>query len=140
MSEEHPAAAANRKSFAAVEAKDKSAWLALFAEDAVVEDPVGESFIDPSGAGHRGKAAIENFWDNIIAGGDIRCTVQRRISRGSECAVLAALTNRMPDGNEFSTEMIVIYRVDDAGKIASLRAFWDYDSVAAQIQDLMKQA
>ncbi len=139
MSEEHPAAAANRKSFAAVEAMDKSAWLSLFAEDAVVQDPVGVSVLDPTGEGHQGKAAIVKFWDNVIASGTPRFVVHQRIPRGSECAVLASLTNRMPDGTELETEMIVIYKVNDEGKIVSLRAFWDYDSLEKKIQDLMQQ-
>ena len=43
-----------RASMAAVEAGDRAAWLALFADDAVVEDPVGPSAFDPEGHGHRG--------------------------------------------------------------------------------------
>ena len=36
---------------AAVAAGDRSAWLALFADNAVVEDPIGPSMFDPEGAG-----------------------------------------------------------------------------------------
>ena len=39
-----------RRSQAAVTAKDRSAWLGLFAPDAVVQDPVGPSPLDPLGA------------------------------------------------------------------------------------------
>ena len=38
---------------------DGAAWLELFAEDAVVQDPYGPSPMDPSGEGHRGKAKIK---------------------------------------------------------------------------------
>ena len=41
----------SQASMAAVEAKDKEAWLALFADDAVVEDPIGPSAFDPEGNG-----------------------------------------------------------------------------------------
>ena len=34
-------------SMAAVEARDRTAWLALFADDGVVEDPIGPSAFDP---------------------------------------------------------------------------------------------
>ena len=40
---------------------------ALWAEDAVVEDPVGPSFFDPEGKGHHGIAGISAFWDIAIA-------------------------------------------------------------------------
>ena len=43
-----------------------TAWLALFADDAVVEDPVGPSAFDPEGTGHRGPEAIAAFYDNVI--------------------------------------------------------------------------
>ena len=68
---EHPARRAGQNSMRNVKAKDKTAWLALFADDAVIEDPVGVSPLDPSGQGHRGKAAIARFWDTVIAPGDV---------------------------------------------------------------------
>ena len=45
----------------------KETWLALFADDAVIEDPIGPSPLDPEGRGHRGKEAIAAFWDLAIA-------------------------------------------------------------------------
>ena len=51
---DHPARAASQASMAAVTAGDRAAWLAPFAADAVVEDPIGPSMFDPDGAGHRG--------------------------------------------------------------------------------------
>ena len=38
----------------AVAAGRKDEWLALFTPDAVVEDPVGPSPLDPEGKGHHG--------------------------------------------------------------------------------------
>ena len=48
----------SKRSMAAIETKDRDGWLSLFAEDAVVEDPIGPSMLDPEGLGHRGKEAI----------------------------------------------------------------------------------
>ena len=48
---------------AAVAGGRKDEWLALFAPDAVVEDPVGPSMLDPGGKGHRGRDGIGKFWD-----------------------------------------------------------------------------
>ena len=47
--------------------KDKQAWVDNFADDALIEDPIGRSPLDPEGKGHRGKEAISRFWDNQIA-------------------------------------------------------------------------
>ena len=52
--------------------KDKAKWLSLFAENAVVQDPIGVSPLDPSGKGHKGLKAIEAFYDNVIANGDLK--------------------------------------------------------------------
>ena len=46
------------RSRAAVAAGDRDTWLSLFADDAVVQDPIGPSPFDPEGVGHRGLAAI----------------------------------------------------------------------------------
>ena len=54
-------------SLALTKAGDRDGWLALFAEDGVVEDPVGVSPLDPTGLGRRGKAAIAKFWDDVIS-------------------------------------------------------------------------
>lgn len=57
---------AGRLSREAAMAGDKDAWLALFADDAIVEDPIGPSHFDPEGRGHRGKEAIARFFDMAI--------------------------------------------------------------------------
>ena len=44
-------------------ARDKETSLAVFADDAIVEDPIGPSHFDPEGKGHRGKEAIAKFFD-----------------------------------------------------------------------------
>jgi ketosteroid isomerase-like protein len=54
----HPARAAAAASMSAVSHGAKDEWLALFAEDAVLEDPVGPSFFDPTGDGHRGHLRV----------------------------------------------------------------------------------
>jgi hypothetical protein len=45
----------------AVQQKTKQAWLDLFTDAAMIEDPVGVSPLDAEGKGHGGKAAISAF-------------------------------------------------------------------------------
>lgn len=130
---QHPARRAAESSMRNVKAKDKSAWLALFADDAVVEDPVGASPLDPTGQGHRGKAAIARFWDTVIAPGDVEMTVRESYAAGNECANVVSLVNRMPGGVEIGTDCVIVYRVDEAGRIVSLRAYWEFEKIAAQL-------
>lgn len=66
---DHPTRDVTKASMAAVEAGDRGAWLALFTEDAIVQDPIGPSPFDPDGTGHRGPEAIAAFYDDVIASG-----------------------------------------------------------------------
>lgn len=115
-------------SLSAVRAKDKAGWLTLFAEDALVEDPVGPSPFDPSGQGHKGHAGIGAFYDNVIAHNDeFDFTIHHAFERGAESASFATfkISTR---GVSFEMPIIIVHRVNDAGKIVSLRAFWDFPS------------
>jgi steroid Delta-isomerase len=111
----------------AVQTRDRAAFLANFAEDAVVEDPVGKSALDPVGRGHRGRAAIGAFWDAIIAPGSVRFAIERAIVCGDEIANIGTIFNRMPDGREIGAEGVFVYRVSEAGKLVSLKAYWDFE-------------
>jgi hypothetical protein len=117
-------------------AKDKENWLALFAEDALVQDPIGKSPLNPEGNGHRGIAAIEKFYDTVIANGDIEFTIIESIPCADECANYAQIVNLVGD-IKIETKMIVIYRINANNKIESLRAFWDYQKMENQLNELL---
>jgi len=114
-------------------AKDKQNWLDLFAEDAIVQDPIGKSPLDPVGEGHKGKEAIENFYDTVIANGNIEFNILESIPCADECANFAQIVNVVGDV-KIETKMIVIYRVNSDDKIVSLRAFWDYEKMEDQLK------
>src|SRR5680860_596227 len=65
---DHPARRASQRSAATVARGVKDDWVALFAADGVVEDPVGPSVFDAEGKGHHGHEGIAAFWDVAIAG------------------------------------------------------------------------
>lgn len=122
-----PAELAFARHVAAVEAKDRAAFLANFAEGAVVEDPVGPSPLEPTGRGHRGHAAIAAFWDALIGPGQVRFAIERAIVCGDEIANIGTIYNRLPDGRELAAEGVFVYRVDATGKLVSLKAYWDFE-------------
>jgi hypothetical protein len=134
MSEEHPARAASIQSRAAVTAKRKDDWLALFAPDAVIEDPVGTSPIDPVGDGHRGTAAISAFWDKQIAPTTIEFEVHHSWAAGLECANVLTLHIRMPNGMKARCDGVFTYKVNAAGKLVSLRGHWEFDEMMKTFQ------
>lgn len=124
---DHPARAAALQSVQAVMAGDKDTWLGLFADDALVADPIGPSFFDPSGEGHRGKEAIEAFWDAAIGPNSIHFEIRESYACGEECANLFTITTTLPTGDRVVVEGVATYKVDDDGRLLHLRAFWEQD-------------
>ena len=125
MTTEHPAMVASRASWSAVQRKAKQEWLALFAEDACIEDPIGATPLDPEGKGHRGKEAIEKFWDTNIGPNTIQIDMRHSYAAGSEVAHLGILTTTFPNGSKVIVEGIFTYKLNDEGKLSSLRGYWD---------------
>ena len=117
-------------------AKDKENWLALFDKDALVQDPIGKSPLDPEGNGHQGIAAIEKFYDTVIANGNIEFIIVESIPCANECANYAQIVNLVGD-IKIETKMIVIYRINSNDKIESLRAFWDYQKMEKQLNKML---
>ncbi len=107
-----------------VQAKDKEGWLALFADDGVVQDPVGVSPLDPSGLGHRGKAAIGAFWDLVNVRNQVRFELRESYPCADECANVGTFHVTSPDGSVAHTPLAITYRVDAKGLILSLKAYW----------------
>lgn len=123
----HPARDAALRSYDAVCRKAKDEWLTLFAADGWIEDPVGVSMFDPEGKGHHGPEGLSAFWDLTIG------TVERFVfeitdsfATGNECANVGTI-HTVIGGHQIDTEGVFIYRVNDAGKLQSLRAIWEWD-------------
>ncbi len=119
-----------QRSMAAVEAGDRQAWLALFAEDGVVEDPIGPSAFDPEGRGHRGPGAIAAFYDSVIGVNEsIRFDIRQSFLCGDEAANVGIIRITFAGGSAVEVDGIYIYRRSADDRIASLRAFWEPDAI-----------
>ena len=120
----------SKKSMATTEAKDRDGWLALFADDAVVEDPVGPSFVDADGKGQRGKEAITAFYDNVISQSEsLKFTIRQSIECGDEVANIGKLRITLPGNQVGIVQLVNIYKVNSEGKLVSLRSFWEQDKL-----------
>jgi steroid delta-isomerase len=120
-----------QRSRAAVHAKDRDGWLDLFADDAIVQDPIGPSPFDPEGQGHRGKEAIAAFYDTVIApSAAITFAIERSYLCGAEVADVGIIRTTLAGGtHEAIVHGVYTYRTNGAGKLASLRAFWEFDAL-----------
>lgn len=133
----HPAREASRRSMDAVSRGAKEEWLALFAEDAVVEDPVGRSMFDPTGDGHHGRAAIGAFWELAIANVErFEFAIRDSFAAGDEVANVGTITAFLPGGSRVDTEGVFVYRVDEHGLIVSMRAFWETERAMATLRQV----
>lgn len=113
-------------SMQAAVAGDREGWLALYSEDALLEDPVGPSALDLQGKGHRGKQALAAFWDRAIGPNrGLQFKVRERYTGGKEVASVITVSTALPSGQRFEFGMVTVHRSNDEGLIQSLRAFWN---------------
>jgi ketosteroid isomerase-like protein len=125
---EQSAAEVARAAMTAVGAGRREEWLACFTEDAQVEDPVGH--LPPLA----GREALTDFWDGPIAAlRSTRFEITRTWEAGDQALLLATVTIVASNGAEASYDGAFEYRLGGAGKIASLRAFWDLPAVATAL-------
>ena len=130
MTQQHPARAAAEKSRAAVMGKDKQGWLALMADDILIEDPIGKSPVDPSGDGIRGIDRLDGFWDQNIAPNDYEFVVHHSYAAGNEVANHMTLSITMGGGAMHAqVDGVFTYKVNDSGKIVALRGFWELEQM-----------
>lgn len=131
MSDNPSARELARQSQAAVRAKDRERWLSLFAADALVQDPVGPSPLDPAGHGHRGHAAIAAFYDTMIAPNEqVSFEITDSYLCGDEVADVGVIRTTLPGGGQVAVVRgVFTYRADGAGKLAALRAYWEFAAV-----------
>ena len=104
---------------AAFSAGDRNAYVARFAPDAWIEDPVGTPR-------HQGADAIGAFFESSAALADsieLRLTGPVRVAAG-ECAFPMQARPNI-GGTTYCVDIIDVMTFDDAGKITTMRAFWD---------------
>lgn len=128
MDKQYPAKIAALKSREYVHSHNREGWLGLFAPDAVIEDPIGISYLDPIGNGHRTAAEREAFWDRNIAPSRIKITIHQSYGSANECANHVTLDLvTLVEGHESHIRIngIFTYNVNDEGLLVSLRGYWE---------------
>jgi steroid delta-isomerase len=102
---------------------DRDGWLALFADDATMEDPVGSPL-------KRGKDEIGAFFDQSMAGVE---SVELRgmgatVIVGNEAA-FAMEVRPVVGGAALTMAVVDVMTFDDGAKITSQRAFVDFGQI-----------
>lgn len=118
---------------AAVAVHDKQAWLAIFARESVVEDPVGSA---PHVTGPaEGRASLERFYETFIAANDIRFHVSRDIVCGLHVVRDLSLEITMAGNVKVEVPMHLLYELtEEEGvlRIARLAAHWELQPMLRQ--------
>ncbi|MCV7079221.1 ketosteroid isomerase family protein [Mycobacterium szulgai] len=124
-----PALSASQASWRCVQTHDREGWLALMADDVVIEDPIGKSVTNPDGTGVRGKEAVANFYDTNIAANQLTVTCQETFPSSSpnEIAHILVLDSKFDGGFTSSVRGVFTYRVNDEGLIANMRGYWNLE-------------
>jgi SnoaL-like domain len=125
--------AAVERSPAATGAHDRDAWVGLFSAGGRIEDPVGSS-------PHRGRAAIERFYDTFIGPRDITFHRDTDFVVGStvvrdldlEVSMANSLVMRIPAYLRYDVERKDVERSDGELRIARLQAHWELPAMVMQ--------
>lgn len=124
MGEKHPALVASHNSWRCVQGRLREEWLGLMSDDIVIEDPIGVAPTNPTGQGFRGRDGAAKFWDTFVGPATIRIEPHESYAAGLEAAHVLTLRTELPNGMRTTIRAIFTYRVNEAGKLVSLRGFW----------------
>lgn len=133
---DHPAQIMAQRSLDAVGRGAKEEWVnEIYAEDAVIEDPVGPSIFDPEGKGHRGRDAISAFWDMTIAPVQrFHFTIHDSFANGNTCASVARFETTLGDGSTAHTDIVTVHEIGADGRIVHMRAHWEMERTMATLK------
>jgi steroid delta-isomerase len=119
--------------------KDKERWLAMWAEDGIIEDPIGPTVLDPDGKGHSTPEAREAFYDRNIANADIEYIIHDTYTSHLECANIVTLNVLMDiNGKKYSQQVngVFTYSCNEQGKLTALRGFWEFEEGVATLKEV----
>lgn len=105
-------------------AEDREGWLDLFADDAWIEDPVGT----PQ---RQGRKEIGDFWDEVHTVPDaIELRPLGIVTVIGDEGIFTMQARATLGDTVFGIDIIDLMTFDEAGKITTMRAFFDQSTMA----------
>jgi steroid delta-isomerase len=106
---------------------DVDGIVALYAEDATIEDPIGSEL-------RRGSAAIRAFYEASAGAITMKRSGPVRVAGHEAATPLVVLMG--PEGpDRKALDVISTMTFDESGKITSMRAYWSFDGMRAATAD-----
>lgn len=139
MNKDNPAFKMSMRSREYIANHDKAGWLGMWAENGVIEDPIGPSPIDPPGKGISTPEAREKFYDDNIANSEIEYILQDSYTSHLECANIVTLNVTLKLGEKKFFQQVngvFTYSVNEEGKLTSLRGYWEFEEGLATFREL----
>ena len=102
---------------------DLEGVMALYAEDATVEDPVG------NGTVHEGTAAIREFYSSVVAMKIEGEVLEARVC-GNDLLFNFEITTHFDEGSKATINVWDLMTHNDAGKVVSMRAYWTPENMS----------
>lgn len=111
------------ENYCATFGSERSDWLANFAADAWIEDPVGSPR-------RNGVDDIGDFWDETHAMSDSTTLQPLTINAVGGEAAFSMQARVVIGGETFGMKIIDVMTFDGDAKITTMRAFWDMSTMA----------
>jgi hypothetical protein len=114
---------------------DKEGWLGIFADDAVVEDPVGSVPVRKGAGVRKGNDELGRFWDTFIAPNRIIFEPHLDVVVDQAVARDVTIHTTLPSGFQIAVGAHLLYElgsVDGVARVRSMRAFWEMSSTSRQ--------
>jgi hypothetical protein len=120
----------------AVAIHDKSAWMGIFADNHVVEDPVGSvPHLSNSGSAEP-HDALSRFYDTFIAPNTLAFDITHDVACGTHVMRDLTINLSMSDKVDASVPMHLLYELSEEGgtyKVARLAAHWEFMPMIMQL-------
>jgi steroid Delta-isomerase len=94
----------------------------LFAENAVIEDPLGTPAMV-------GKEAVRAFYTRIMADGGARLELLGPVRTAASSAAFVFASFLTREGVNSRIDVVDVWDFDEAGKITNMRAYWGPENV-----------
>lgn len=99
---------------------DVDGIVALYAEDATIEDPIGSEIL-------RGRDAVRRFYEASAGSVTMKRAGTPRVAGNESATPLTALMG--PEDGRKALDIISVMAFDDDGRVRSMRAFWSMDDL-----------
>ena len=108
-------------------AMNPQGWLNTLADDAVIYDPVGKPPLNPEKDSEKLFTILTNFYSKF------QIQQESFFIVNNEAAVKWKMTVVSKNGKEANAEGITTFKLNEAGKISEVKAYWDENKLKSQL-------